>query len=282
MRKEVIGNATLYLGDSREVLASGEVDADLVFTSPPYAQQRVYASGEIDNWRELVSGVLTLAPKEAQILVNLGLVHRDGEVYPYWDGLTEDMRAAGFRFFGWYVWDQGPGMPGDWAGRLAPAHEWVFHFNTVSRKPNKTVPSKYAGYVRAKPQTGMRQKDGTMSGWSHGTEPTQDNKMPDSVLRITRHKHVGGVESGHPAVFPVQLADEVILAYSDAGQVVLDPFMGSGTSGVSALGLGRRYVGIELDPGYFEIACKRIGEAYSQPDLLIESQPKYEQVALEF
>ena len=45
------------------------------------------------------------------------------------------MRKSGWRRFGWYVWDQGPGLPGDWQGRLAPSHEFIFHFNRAPRKP---------------------------------------------------------------------------------------------------------------------------------------------------
>ena len=57
---------------------------------------------------------------DAQLLVNLGLVHDDNEVQTYWDDWIAWMRAQGWRRFGWYVWDQGPGLPGDWRGRLAP------------------------------------------------------------------------------------------------------------------------------------------------------------------
>jgi hypothetical protein len=63
------------------------------------------------------------------VLVNLGLVHRDNEWLPYWQGWFDWMRSEGWCRFGLYVWDQGAGMPGGWAGRLAPAFELVFHFN---------------------------------------------------------------------------------------------------------------------------------------------------------
>lgn len=58
-----------------------------------------------------------------------------------------------------------------------------------------------------------------------------------------------------------------------SGRTILDPFMGSGTTGVAALQLGRRFVGIELDPGYFDIACKRVREAWKQPRLFDEPKP---------
>ena len=52
--------------------------------------------------------------------------------------------------------------------------------------------------------------------------------------------------------------------------MVLDPFMGSGTTGVACVKLGRKFIGIELEPSYFDIACRRIEEAYRQPDMFIE------------
>ena len=123
--------------------------ATFVFTSPPYAQQRDYGAAKetVGDWDALLQGVFAAAPvtADAQLLVNLGLVHRDSEWQPYWEGWVEWMRSSGWQRFGWYVWDQGPGLPGDWNGRLAPSHEFVFHFNRAPRKPNKTVESKHAG-----------------------------------------------------------------------------------------------------------------------------------------
>ena len=265
------GRVRLYLGDCREILPTlGAVD--LVVTSPPYAQQRHYVSFIGDDYSSLL-GVLAKTPAHShtQILVNFGLVHKDGYVIEYWEPFKRDMASAGWRFFGWYVWDQGPGMPGEWAGSLAPAHEFIFHFNKVSRRPNKTIPTKYAGYVRSKSNSGMRQANGEMSGWSHGLAPTREVKIPDSVIRVMRLKDRGGPEAAHPAVFPVELPIELVLAYSDENQTVLDPFMGSGTTGVAAVKLGRRFIGIEIEERYFEIACRRIEEATKQPDLFIET-----------
>jgi DNA modification methylase len=95
-------------------LMGGE-EADICFTSPPYAQQRHYKTGPQD-WDALMCGVFSILPakREAQVLVNLGVVHHDGEWLPYWDGWIEWMRSAGWRRFGWYVWDQGPGLAGEW------------------------------------------------------------------------------------------------------------------------------------------------------------------------
>ena len=65
------------------------------------------------------------------------------------------------------------------------------------------------------------------------------------------------------------------------GNTILDPFMGSGTTGVACIKLGRRFIGIEIEPEYFDIACRRIEEATRQPDMFIEQAPAYKQAVLE-
>jgi len=210
-----LGSHRLICGDSTDpavvaALMAGD-QASLCFTSPPYGQQRDYTQG-IADWDALMRGVFANLPiaSDGQVLVNLGLIHRNNEVIPYWDGWLAWMRTQGWRRFGWYVWDQGPGMPGDWAGRLSPSFEFVFHFNRQSRKPNKIVPCKHAGqdsHLRADgSSTAMRGKDGEVGGWTHAGQPTQDYRIPDSVIRIMRHKGKIGRDIDHPAVFPVALA----------------------------------------------------------------------------
>jgi len=87
-------------------------------------------------------------------------------------------------------------------------------------------------------------------------------------------------EMDHPTQKPVALM-KWCLGFLPNAQTILDPFMGSGTTGVACVKLGRRFIGIELDEGYFDIACKRIEKAYAQPDMFIEPPaPKPKQVDL--
>jgi hypothetical protein len=164
------------------------------------------------------------------------------------------MRARGWRRFGLYAWDQGPGQPGDWNGRLAPAIELLFHFNREARQPNKIVPCKWAGDPL--PMTGLRRPDGTMSGCTHEGRPIQPFRVPDSVLRITRHK-ARGIETEHPAVFPVALPEFLMRAYTDEGEVVFEPFAGSGTTILAGQRTGRRVAAIELASAYVDLAIAR-------------------------
>lgn len=81
----------------------------------------------------------------------------------------------------------------------------------------------------------------------------------------------------HPTQKPVGVMTWAIEHVPAPNQTVLDPFMGSGTTGIACAKLGRKFIGIEKEPHYFEIACKRIEQAYTQPDLFIEQPPKPEQ-----
>jgi DNA modification methylase len=266
----MIGPHRLICGDAADpavvaALMRGE-QAHLCITSPPYARQRDYASGGIGDWDGLMQGVFGAARRalrdDAQLLINLGLVHRDNEVQPYWDGWVAWMRTQGYRRFAWYVWDQGPGLPGDWNGRLAPSFEFVFHFNREARRPNKIVPCKYAGQKEHLDNDGsstsMRGRDGKIGGWTHSGLPTQDYRIPDSVIRLSRHKGKLGRGIDHPAVFPVVLPTFAIETYTDAGALVYEPFGGSGTTLIACERTGRVCRAVEIAAEYVDVALERV------------------------
>ncbi len=286
-----IGAHRVICGDATDsavvrTLMAGE-QAALCFTSPPYGNQRDYTNTIID-WDALMRGVFANLPMAAngQVLVNLGLIHRDNEVIPYWDAWLGWMRTQGWRRFAWYVWDQGPGMPGDWAGRFAPSFEFVFHFNRSSRKPNKIVPCKHAGqesHLRADgSSTAMRGKDGEVGGWTHKGQPTQDTRIPDSVIRVMRHKGKIGQDIDHPAVFPVALPEFVIEAYTDAGDIVFEPFGGSGTTMLAAQRTGRVCRSVEIAPEYVDVAIKRFQQNHpGVPVTLLATGQSFDEVVNE-
>ena len=111
--------------------------------------------------------------------------------------------------------------------------------------------------------------------WTTLDQPIRALSVPHSVLTPTGEGKV------HPTQKPIAVMEWCIGFLPDA-ETILDPFMGSGTTGVACARLGRKFIGIEIEPKYFEIACRRIKQAYAQPDLFVAAPvPKAEQVALE-
>jgi DNA modification methylase len=99
----------------------------------------------------------------------------------------------------------------------------------------------------------------------YGKDPyAGKGSRPDSF-----HSTEGAEKNGHPCPKPIGLMRKIVLRSTLAGETILDPFMGSGTTGVACAKLGRKFIGIEIDPTYFDIACRRIEKAYAQPDMFI-------------
>ena len=251
----ILGDHRLLCGDAMKHdnyvrLMDGEM-AGAVFTSPPYDQQRTYEGSMAESWVMLMTFVADELQEAVdpggQIFVNLGLIHREGRVVRYWDSLIAAMENRQWPLFGWYVWDKLNGMPGDWQGRLAPAHEWVFHFAKSHERPTKVVVSKTAGVARGRSQ---REPDGRLKAFTGSGQPVQPFKIPDSVVRCSPAS-----VDGHPAPFPVALPSTFIEAWPI--ERWFDPFLGSGTTLIACEQLGRRCFAMDLVPRYVDVAVRR-------------------------
>ena len=136
--------------------------------------------------------------------------------------------------------------------------------------------------------------DGVLHVWDKHCGRGSNDDFSDAELfwtswgckrRVLRHLWKGVLQDGpgekrfHTAQKPLRLM--VWCLEMIKGHTILDPFMGSGTTGVACAKLGRRFIGVEIEPKYFDIACKRIEDAYKQPDLFIERpRPVQEAMAL--
>ena len=118
-------------------------------------------------------------------------------------------------------------------------------FNTYN--PQMTDGEPYSGHLAPNAQV--------HGGGEHFVKGNDGTRYPTSIIRFNRAK------GQHPTQKPVPLLEYLIKTYTNAGETVLDPTMGSGSTGVAAANTGRRFIGIELDAGYFEIAQKRIADA---------------------
>ena len=208
-RKEIIGDATLYLGDCREILPTlGKVDA--VVTDPPYP----------NNAGHFIEGIE--AARLAMMLVDAS----------HWLVFWTEIET--------------PPVPLP----LVAVHVW--------HRTNSNRPDNYEPIFEF-------QKDGRKRA---------SQVMPFCVIA----EGLTGIEaSGHPTEKHPLLMRRLV---SRTTGTILDPFMGSGTTGVAAIKLGRKFIGIEIEPKYFDIACKRIEEAHRQPRLFDEPKPKAEQLSL--
>jgi DNA modification methylase len=257
----ILGRHRVLCGDSTKAedvarLMDG-AKADLCFTSPPYGQQRDYTKEgkeKCQDWDGLMQGVFANLPMSdaGQVLVNLGLIHREGEWIPYWEAWIEWMRSQGWRRFGWYVWDQGAGLPGDWNGRLGPSFEFIWHFNKKSLRPDKWIETKAESRAaKGKGGTvGFRKEGGSAECYSPD-KIGQDFKIPDSVIRVNRNSQDGRL---HPATFPVALPSFAMNCWDG---IAYEPFCGSGTTLIAAEQLGRTCYGMEISPDYCDVIVKR-------------------------
>ena len=224
---------------------------DLVVTSPPYDNLRAYGGHTWDF--EGVSRELTRVLKPGGVIV---WVVADATV----DGsetLTSMRQAIHFKdVCGLRVHDTmiyASDKPPLTHNRYEQCWEYMFVFS-------KGKPSKWNPVMRKAENPGgksgkfIQKRDG-------GFEAAHtDKRTPENVLERNIWSYATGHErNGHPAVYPVNLARDHILSWSNEGDVVLDPFAGSGTTLIAAKELGRRFVGIEINPEYVEIINRRLG-----------------------
>ena len=125
---------------------------------------------------------------------------------------------------------------------------------------------------------------------SHHTNDFADCELAwtnrKGVARVFRHQWDGmmraserGVERVHPTQKPIELMRWCLEQIPEAN-TICDPYMGSGTTGVACAKMGRKFIGVEIDEGYFDIACERIRKAYAQPDMFIERPAPAKQLSM--
>lgn len=256
------GRATLITGDAIESLAHVPDDSiDAIITSPPYDGIRDYHGGwELD--------IPALGREVHRVLRDGGVacvVIGDQTIDGAKTGTTALLTAAWITDTPLRLWEQlvyaRHGRPGAWwASRFRVDHESILVF----------VKGKRRGYLD---KSHLREESGQPGKAISGTTRRTDGSTP----RVSRGRMVGetkergtiwryntsntegnNLKREHPATYPDALADDLIRAFVPAGGVVLDPFVGSGTTVVAALNAGRDAVGIDISADYTELAARRI------------------------
>lgn len=222
MRKEVIGDCALYLGDCLEVLPTLK-PVDAVVTDPPY-----------------------------------GIRLDKGMRYGGYDGLGRGIKRKPRIYEG--GWDAERPTREAFDAILSAAHR---HIVWGGNYFSDLLPVSQKWLWWDKLQTMPTYSDGELAWTSLPGASTKKFVYNGSGL------HAREKERHHPTQKPVALM-EWCLGFLPDARTILDPFMGSGTTGVACVNLGRRFIGIEIDEGYFDIACRRIEEAYKQPRLFDE------------
>lgn len=248
----------LLYGDSRSLMLSIEKESiDLIVTSPPYDNLRNY-NGSSYTWRDTLWQEIIVAAY--RVLKTGGVmvwVVGDATINGSETGTSFKQALfamdAGFRLHDTMIYNKKT-MPKN-HNRYEQDFEYMFVLSKGKPKTFNPIiePCKYAG--QDKSARTMRQ-DGDELGNRCGKGAVKDTKIKGNIWRILPdHK------SKHPAIFPLALARDHILSWSDEGDTVLDMFMGSGTTGVACINTGRNFIGIEQDLEYMRIAEKRIREA---------------------
>lgn len=255
-RVETIGNATLYLGDCRDILPTlGKVDA--VVTDPPYGTTQ-------NNW----DTVPDLQAMWAQFLA----VCKDDAAFvftaaePFMSDLIQSKRA----FFKYdMVWIKTQAV-GHLNARIMPMrnHENIAVFGKGRITFNPQLRNKPKENIRPVGRRAPSENYGSFGEFAERSIP-MDKRYPLSA-EIYENVNVGEAE-GHPTQKPVKMFSDFVSTYSNANEIILDPFMGSGTTGVAAVQMGRKFIGIEREPKYFDIACRRIEDAQRQGDMFLEA-----------
>lgn len=241
IREEMIGNARLVLADCRDVLPPiGRADACI--TDPPYGVTALAWDKQVAGWEQLV---------DAPQLWCFGSLRF----------------FLGFRPEGWtyaqeVVWEKHNGS-NNHADRFRRVHALAVHFyrGDWSALHKETV------YTHDATARTVRRKArpphfGSINASTYASQDGGPRMMRSVIHAASCHGY-----AEHPTQKPVAVVRPLVEYSVPAGGVAIDPFMGSGTTGVACVVSGRRFVGIEIEPRYFDVACRRIEEAYRQGDL---------------
>lgn len=253
-------NMRLMLGDCLERMKEiPDGSVDLTVTSPPYDNLRSY-NGNNEQWGEHVW--------EA-VLAELYRITKDGGVVVWVVGdatikgsetgtsFKQALHAmeCGFNLHDTMIYEKSQACFGS-NNCYLQAFEYMF---ILSKGKPKTL-----NFIRdrANKRNGVE----SMSVGGLSVDGVKASRIKKEMKAVGKRKNiweygVGGGKTGHPAVFPERLAHDHIISWSNEGDTVFDPFMGSGTTGKMAKLLNRRFIGVELDKGYFDIAKHQIGSA---------------------
>ena len=274
-------------GDCGKVLADfPDNSVDLIFTSPPYADQRVRTYGGVKP-DEYVDWFL---PKAAQFLrvlkptgtfiLNIKERVVDGERHTYVIDLILKMREQGWLWTEEFMWHKKNSYPGKWPNRFRDNWERLIQFNkdrnfSMYQEAVMIPIGEWAKDRLANLSETDKIRDESKAGSGFGKNVSnwlnRDMVYPSNVLHMATETG----NKNHSAVFPVDLPEWFIKLFTKNGDVVLDPFIGSGTTALAALKLGRHFVGIDINPDFIKLSNQRIAGMQLRLPAIAEKRAKY-------
>ncbi len=260
----------IILGDCREVLETFPDDCvDLIITSPPYADQRknTYGGVAVDTYVEwflpITEQLYRVLKPSGTFVLNIKEKVVQGERSIYVLELILEMKRQGWLWTEEFIWHKKNCYPGKWPNRFRDAWERLLQFNK-SRKFNMyqesvMVPTGNWAKTRLKNLSEtdkIRDNSHVGSGFGKNISNWLQRELayPTNVL----HMATECSNKSHPAAFPASLPAWFIKLFTQEDDVVLDPFMGSGTTNIVAQQLKRRSIGIEILPEYYEMVQKQM------------------------
>jgi len=267
----------VILGDCNQVLATlPENSVDLVFTSPPYADQRKTTYGGISpdhyvDWFLPISAqIYRVLKPTGSFVLNIKEKVVDGQRHTYVMELIIAMKKQGWLWTEEYIWHKRNCYPGKWPNRFRDAWERCLHFTKQKSfamyQDNVMVPMGDWAKSRLKDlsETDKRRDNSKVeSGFGKNISNWIGREMayPTNVLHFATECG----NKSHSAAFPLELPTWFIRLLTKPGDIVLDPFLGSGTTAVAANRFERSYLGIEISAEYVGLANSTLA---NQPRLL--------------
>ena len=259
-------------GDCREILGDlPDESVQLIMTSPPYADMRKKQYGgpapdEYVAWfLPIAAEIKRVLNLEGTFILNIKENVVAGQRHTYVIDLIKALKDQGWLWTEEYIWHKPNPMPGKWPNRFRDGWERCLQFNKQRKfdmhQEAVMVPiGDWAKNRLKNPSENdtTRQMSATGSGLGRRMSAWvgRDKVFPTNVLTLAAETS----NQGHSAVFPVALPAWFIELFSAKGDTILDPFSGSGTTGVAAVQLGRKYIGIEPMEKYVELSRERIGD----------------------
>jgi len=269
----------LLLDDCRDELKKlPDNSVDLIFTSPPYADQRKNTYGGIHH-EEYVAWFLPVSKELLRVLkptgtfvLNIKEKVVDSERSTYVMELILEMRKQGWLWTEEFIWHKKNSFPGKWPNRFRDSWERLLQFNKTKNfnmyKDAVRVPVGDWAKNRLKNLSDTDKiRDNAKNGSGFGKNVSnwigRETVYPTNVLHLTTECN----NKNHSAAFPDELPEWFIKLFTEEGDTVLDPFLGSGTTAYIADRTGRKAIGIKILQKYFDIAKARIGTERTVPTL---------------